>query len=317
MRQKILQVTVRRAHKKQIRKSPLQFPGRIHLPRQDSKRILGRQVAIRGRIQRRPLNMRIEIRTSRRHIHQKNIQRLEQRQKLNRLREIRLCRVARVHAKSPAIRKQIPEGLRNSRTHFSAIFSVGGLRRIGMERHGVKRGNAHADFQLRRRRANSLHDFAQESRAILKTPSVPPSPSVRAKKFVPQISMAMFDVEKIKTKPPRGARRAMELFNDPANLSVGKQWKIARQTEPAIQNRMAIQNARLLPMLRIWFEVAPRMRKLQANQQSPIRTTASLMFLPDLTAQLRQPRARMLGNHQLIRIRPPAARNGDGFAAPN
>src|SRR5260370_24379290 len=186
-----------------------------------------------------------------------------------------------------------------------------------MERNGVKRGNAHADFQLRRRRANSLHDFAQESRAILKTSSVPPFPSVRAQKFVPQISMAMFDVDKIKTKLPRGARRAMELFNDPANLSVGKQWKIARQTEPAIQNRMAIQNARLRPMLRIWFAVAPRMRNLQANQQSGSRTRGELMFLNERSAQLRQPRARMLGNHQLIRIRPPAPRNGDGFAAPN
>src|SRR5260221_13523351 len=238
--------------------------------------------------------MRIVIRTSRRHIHQKNIQRLEQRQKLNRLRGIRLCRVARVHAKSPAIRKQIPEGLRNSRTHFSAIFSVGGLRRIGMERHGVKRGNAHADFQLRRRRANSLHDFAQESRAILKTSSVPPFPSVRAQKFVPQISMAMFDVDKIKTKLPRGARRTMELFNDPANLSVGKQWKIARQTEPAIQNRMEIQNARLRPMLRIWVAEAPRMRKLQANQQSRILTRGELMFLNERTTQLLHLHARML-----------------------
>src|SRR5258708_37535125 len=118
----------------------------------------------------------------------------------------------------------------NSRTQFS----IGRLPRIGVERHGVKRGNAHANFQLRRSRANSLHNFAQESRAILETSSVPPFPGVRAQKFVPQISMAMFDVDKIKTKLRRGTRRAMKLFNDPANLSVGKQWKIARQNEPAI-----------------------------------------------------------------------------------
>src|SRR5258708_3813371 len=129
--------------------------------------------------------------------------------------------------------------------------------------------------------------------------------------------MTRYRVEKSRTKPPRGGRRGIYLSNEPANLSVGKQWKIARQTEPAIQNRMAIQNARLRPMLRIWFAVAPRMRKLQANQQSRIRTRGELMFLNERSAQLRQPRARMLGNHQLIRIRPPAARNGDGFAAPN
>src|SRR6202047_3951164 len=129
--------------------------------------------------------------------------------------------------------------------------------------------------------------------------------------------MAMLDVDKIKTKLPRDARRAMKLFDDSANLSVGKQRKIARQTEPSIQNRMTIQNARLRPMLRIRFAVAPRMRKLQTNQQPHIRTCSKLMFFSERSAQLRQPRVRMLRNHQLIRIRPPAARNRDGFAAPN
>src|SRR5258708_6970422 len=186
-----------------------------------------------------------------------------------------------------------------------------------MERHGVKRGDAHANFQLRRRRANSLHNLAQKSRAILETSSILPFPSVRAQEFVSQISMAMLDVDKIKTKLPRDARRAVKLFNDSANLAIREERKIARQTKPPVQNRMAVQNARLRPMLRIRFAVTPRMRKLQTNQQPRIRTRSELVFLSEGSTQLRQPRARMLRNHQLIRIRPPAARDGDGFAAPN
>src|SRR6266404_115707 len=127
MRQKILQITVRRAHKKQIRKSPLQLPRRIHLPRHANQRILRRRIPIRRRIQRRSLNMRVVIRTPRRQIHQNNIQRFQQRQKLNRLRQIQLRRIARVNAKSPAIRNQFRERLRNPRTEFS----IGGQRRIG------------------------------------------------------------------------------------------------------------------------------------------------------------------------------------------
>src|SRR5258708_14275884 len=207
--------------------------------------------------------------------------------------------------------------LRNPRAQFSANFPIGGLRRIGMERHSVKRGDAHANFQLRGSRANSLHNFAQESRAILKTSSVLPFPSVRAKKFVPQISMAMLDVDKIKTKLPRDARRAMKILDDVFDFRICEQRKIARQTKPPVQNRMTIQNARLRPMPRIRFAVAPRMRKLQTNQQPRIRTYSELMFLSERGAQLRQPRARMLRNHKLIRIRPPAVRDGDGFAAPN
>src|SRR6266852_1911205 len=205
--------------------------------------------------------MRTVVRTPRRHIHQKNIQRFEQRQELNGLREIGPRWVARIHAESPAIRKQIRVRLRNSWAQFSfqlaAHFSIGGLRRIGMERHSVKRGDAHADFQLRRRCANSLHHFAQKSRAIFKTSSVLPFPGMRAQKFVPQISVAMLDVDKIKTELPRDARRAMKLFDDSANLSICEQRKIARQTEPPIQNRMAIQKARLRPLVGIWFAVAP------------------------------------------------------------
>src|SRR5260221_783876 len=188
----------------------------------------------------------------------------------------------------------------NSRTQFS----IGRLRRIGVERHGVKRGDAHANFQLRRRRANSLHNFAQESRAILKTSSVLPFPSVRAEKFVSQISMAMLDVNKIKARLQRDARSAMKIFDDSANLSVGEHRKIARQTEPPIQNRMTIQNTRLRAMLRIRFAVAPRMRKLQTNQQSRIRTHPMLLLRNKRSAQLRRPTARMLRNHKLMRIRP-------------
>src|SRR5258708_6085388 len=147
-----------------------------------------------------------------------------------------------------------------------------------MERHGVKRGNAHANFQLRRRRANSPHNFAQKSRAILETSSILPFPSVRAQEFVSQISMAMLDVDKIKAEFPRDARRAMKLFNDPGNLAIREQRKIARQTKPPVQNRVTIQNARLRPMPRVRFAVAPRMRKLQTNQQPRIRTRSELMF---------------------------------------
>src|SRR4029077_15045212 len=127
----------------------------------------------------------------------------------------------------------------------------------------------------------------------------------------------MLDVVKIETKLRRDARRAMKLLDDAADFSIGEQRKIARQAEAPIQNGMAIHNARLRALLRIRLAVAARMRELQSNQQSPVATRGLLVLRDQGGTQLRESRARMLRDYQLIRIRACAVRNGDGFAAPN
>src|SRR5260370_27614765 len=175
-------------------------------------------------------------------------------QKLNGLGLIGMRRVSCVFAESPAIRKQIGVLLRNSRTRLSIQLAIRRLRRIGMERQGVKRGNAHATLQSRRRHANSLHNFAQKSRAILETSSVLPFPRVRAQKFVTQISVTMFYVDEIETEFGGNARRAVKFFDDSADFSIREKREIVPQTEPPIPNRMAIQSTRLRARVRIRFD---------------------------------------------------------------
>src|ERR1700730_8893190 len=203
--------------------------------------------------------------------------------------------------------------LRNSRTQLS----VARLRRIGTKRHRIKRRKAHANFPTRRNAPNSLHNFAQKSRAILKTSPVLPFPRMRAKKFMPQISMAMFHIDKIKTQFRSHAPSAMEILDDAFDFPIREHWKIGSQTKPPIQNRMPIQNLRLRPRMRIRFAVPPRMRKLQTNKQSVIGTRRKFVLCNKRSAKLREPGKSMLRNHKLIRIRSPRVRDGDGLAPPN
>src|SRR5258705_819725 len=130
-------------------------------------------------------------------------------------------------------------------------FSIGGQRRIRPVRHSIKSRNAHPNFQTRRNSPNSLHNFAQESRAIFKTSPVLPFPRMRPKKFMPQISMTMFHINKIKTQFRSNAPRATKILNDPANLAIREHRKIGGQTKPPIQNRMPMQNLRLLARMGI------------------------------------------------------------------
>src|ERR1700676_3975252 len=105
-------------------------------------------------------------------------------------------------------------------------FPVRGLRWIGMKRHGVKCGDAHANLKVWRCGANTLHDLAQKSSAIVKASSIFSIASVRAQKFMAQVTVTMFDVDKIETKIAGDARRAMKLLDDSANFSVREQGKI-------------------------------------------------------------------------------------------
>src|SRR5258706_4207179 len=197
------------------------------------------------------------VRTPRRQIHQKNIQRFQQRQKLNRLRQIRLLRIARVHAKSPPVRNQIRMRLGNSRAELRATCPIRRLRRIGMERHSIKRRNANANFQAGRSSANPFHNVAQKSRPILKTSPILPFPSMSPKKFMPQISMTMFQVDKIKTKLPSNARSAMKLLDNAFDFRISKHRNITSYTKPPIQNRMPKQNLRLRASMPIRIAVPP------------------------------------------------------------
>src|SRR4029077_6092105 len=152
---------------------------------------------------------------------------------------------------------------RNSRPQLS----IRRLRRVGTKWHGVKCREPHADVHSRCHQAYPLHHFPQKPRPVLKPPAILPFTHMRAKKFVPQVSMAVLDIHEVETKLMRHSCRAMKLFNDRANFAVGQNGIVVRQSQSSIQDRMMIKNARLRPVVCIWAAVASGMRQLTSEEE--------------------------------------------------
>src|SRR5262249_25860487 len=134
--------------------------------------------------------------------------------------------VFNIHAEAPAIRNQVRVPLGNPR----AGFSFTPFSRIRMKRHSVKRRNAHPDFKLRCSGANPLYHFAQEARTILETATVLAFSHVRGEKFVTEVAVTMFDVDKIESQLRRDARCTMKIYNDGLDFTITEHWKIRRQS---------------------------------------------------------------------------------------
>src|SRR6516162_8462169 len=196
-------------------------------------------------------------------------------------------------------------------------LAVHRFRRIGAICNGVKRRKPHSDLQPRRIRTNTRYHFPQKAGSIFKAPSVLSLSCVRAQKFVTQIAVAMLDVDKIESQTLGEFRCPMKIRNDRFYLGVRQKWVIAGESEPLIQNRMMIQNARFGFCVTIRAAVPPRMRQLQPNDQPILRTSGAAVFLNQYPSQLRQSFLRMNCKHQLIRIRAPFVGNRNGLSSPN
>src|SRR5437660_12688855 len=147
---------------------------------------------------------------------------------------------------------------RNSRPRLA----VHRLRRIRAVGNSVKRRKPHSDLQPRRIRTNARDDFPQKARPIFKAAAVFSLSRVRAEKFMPQITVAMLDVDKIESQILRAFRRSMKIRDDRFYLGILQKRVVAGDAESLIHIRMVIENPRLVFCVMIQPAVAPRMRQL-------------------------------------------------------
>jgi len=154
----------------------------------------------------------------------------------------------------PAIRNQVVMRFGN----FPVPLSIRRLRRVGAKWHGVKCREPHADVHSRRREripCSTSRKIAcgSQNSAILSFSRM------RAKKFVPQVPVAMLDVHEVETQLTRHSCRAMKVFNDRTDFAVGQDWIVVRQSQSSIQDRVMIKDARLRPVMCIRTAVASGM----------------------------------------------------------
>ena len=129
--------------------------------------------------------------------------------------------------------------------------------------------------------------------------------------------MAVFDVHEIEAEARRRARRAMEVLDDRPDLRVRQHRELGGESQPTVQDRMAIEDARRRPMVRAGTAVAPRVRELQADQQPVIGAGDAAMLLDQDLAQMGEPALGMRADHELVGIRAPVVTHRDRFTAPD
>ncbi len=138
-----------------------------------------------------------------------------------------------------------------------------------------------------------------------------------AEKFVPQITMAMFNVHKIEAELVRHASGAMKLLNDFFDFRIGEQWIVRRQIQPAVQNRVTVQNARLGTPFLVRTAVTARMRQLQSNQRPSSDPETWRCSAMSAAFNIAKPACVCEAANKLIRIGAPFVTDGDRFAAPD
>src|SRR5437868_1521707 len=147
--------------------------------------------------------------------------------------------------------------------------------RVRSVRDKIKRAESNGKVDRVFIGANARDDLTQNSRSIFKTSSVSPRARVRAEKFVQQVTVAMFDVHKIRARLPGNARGANVIFDEFIDLRVRENLRIRRDAKFCVEDRMSKRNARLEPALVIGFAKPPRMRQLKSDHQI-LRASESL-----------------------------------------
>ena len=111
-----------------------------------------------------------------------------------------------------------------------------------LERHHVERRQPDDDAQAGDRGADALDDRAEEPRAVLERSAVASRPLPRAEQLVPEVAVAVLDVDEREARVPRELRRVDESLDQPIEIVVG-QHPHARREAP-IEVRMRVGGER-------------------------------------------------------------------------
>ena len=80
--------------------------------------------------------------------------------------------------------------------------------------------------------------------------------------------MAMFDVDKIKTKFLRMACRFVKILDDAFDFAICQDWIVRSKIETTIENGMAIEDARFHFAVSVGAAVTTGVRELQADEKA-------------------------------------------------
>ena len=232
---------------------------------------------------------------------------------LKRLREVNLRRVALAHAEAVAVRQAVRVLLRDA----GAELAGHGQCRVRAMRHLVKAAQAHAELDGIPTRADARDDVAQDARAVLEAAAELAGPRVRAEELVQQIAVAMLQVHEVRAHVPRELRRADEVLDEPLNLVVGEDLRVARDLELRVENRMPERDTRLVGRLPVRFAETSRVCELESDDEVVRRAVTLRVRVLQEADQLSDARLVLLDEDELVRVRAAVGPHGHRLRAAN
>ena len=133
-------------------------------------------------------------------------------------------------------------------------------------------------MQLWRERANTFNDLTQKSCAVFETSPVGSIASVGAEKLMSEITMAVLDIDEIKSQIRGLDCRTVKILDDCSNLTVSEYRKIRRQFQTRIKKRMMVKNAWFGAFVIVRATVSPGVRQLHPDNQTAIRARRLAML---------------------------------------
>jgi hypothetical protein len=272
-------------------------------PCDSAQRILRRRIAVRWRKQRGSLYVRGVVRTGGGDVDPRHAELQQHPDESDRFAEVDAGRLVGVDSEAAAIGQRA--GLRHARRG----------RRVAPVRHAVEDREPHPDPQPRCGGAHRADQRAGESRAVGQRRSAPASGSCACgEELVQQVAVAVLHVDEVESGGLRQLRRAHKRCDQGIDLFVGQQHGVILDTDAAIQQRMALRDARF-PVARLRYGPASAVRELEADDRR--RRSSALGFLEQRPPQTREVRRGVLIEHQLLRVRAPFANHGDGLSTPD
>src|SRR5690606_2522257 len=92
-----------------------------------------------------------------------------------------------------------------------------------------------------RRCTNALSNGSQEAHSVFERTTIATFASNSGEKFMPQISVTMFNVHELKPCLRRLPRRPHEIFDKVVDVAVAHQWRVLIEAELAMQQRDVVK----------------------------------------------------------------------------
>ena len=186
-----------------------------------------------------------------------------------------------------------------------------------LEGDPIDGAEADGDHQIGGLVTNTADNFAQEAGAVFETASIASRAIETAEELVAQITVAVLDVDEIKSQISSNCCSVYELFNQVVDLKIGKDADFVGAATPLVKNRMMIESDWLKLVLGVWSGKTPRVGELEPDQLIVILAKRFAMGLKEFRSHMADFSLGLFMKPKLIGVCAGSVLNGNGLASPD